>query len=326
MRGCTRILLSLLSIALAGLWAHGHATAAENWPQQAVRIIVPFPAGSGIDVAVRIIGDGLAKRWERPVVVENKPGAETTIGAGAFAAARDGHTLLYTTFGTLSVAPLTVEKLPFDPEADLVPLVPTVSVVVAISVTSSLAVRTLAELEALIRGKPGQLQWTSAPTLPRYVFAAFLKHRGLDMNYVAYRDASQQQIDLGEGRIHAFIAAVPTSSAPVAAGKARFIATTEPRRTQILPDVPSATESGYGEFTFVGGAGLFGWRDMPASIRQRVITSVNAVLSEPGVAEKLKAAGQQVIGGGPEALKDLVEQQRARVLEISKSIDLRAAK
>ena len=148
MRGCTRILLSLLSFAFAGSWAHDHATAAENWPQQAVRIIVPFPAGSGIDVAVRIIGDGLAKRWERPVVVENKPGAETTIGAGAFAAARDGHTLLYTTFGTLSVAPLTVEKLPFDPEVDLVPLVPTVSVVVAVSVTSSLAVRTLAELEA----------------------------------------------------------------------------------------------------------------------------------------------------------------------------------
>jgi tripartite-type tricarboxylate transporter receptor subunit TctC len=287
---------------------------------------VPFPAGSGIDVAARIIADGLGKRWEKAVVVENRPGGETTVGAGAFAAARDEHTLLYTSFGTLSVAPLTVEKLPFDPKTDLVPLVATASVVVAISVTNSLPAKTLAELEAVVRSQPGQLAWASSPTLPRYVFATFLKQRGLEMNYVVYRDASQPQIDLGEGRIHALIAAIPTSAAPVTAGKARFIATTEPHRTAILPDVPSADEAGYGEFTFVGGTGLFGWRDMPQSIREGVSTGVNAVLSEPAVAEKLKAAGQQVIGGSPEVLEDLIERQRARVLEISKMIDLRAAK
>ncbi|MDQ8728331.1 tripartite tricarboxylate transporter substrate binding protein [Bradyrhizobium sp. LHD-71] len=313
----------LVVFALCGA---GQSSLAQDWPQQTVRIVVPFPAGSGIDAAARIISDSLAKRWKQPVVIENKPGSETTIGAGTFAATRDGHTLLYTTFGTLSVAPLTVEKLPFDPEADLVPLVPTVSVVVAISVTTSLAVQTLAELEAVIRARKGQLAWASSPTLPRYVFATFLKQRGLEMNYVAYRDASQPQMDLGEGRIHAFIAAIPTSAASVAAGKARFIATTEPRRTTILPDVPSAAESGYGEFTFVGGAGLFGWRDMPHAIRERVVSSVNAVLSDPAVTEKLKAAGQQVIGGGPEALRELVEQQRARVLEISRSIDLKSAR
>jgi tripartite-type tricarboxylate transporter receptor subunit TctC len=325
MRGTVRMLASSLLLGFAACGAGQHA-AAENWPQQTVRIIVPFPAGSGIDVAARIIGDGLARHWQRPVMVENKPGGETTIGAGAFVAARDGHTLLYTTFGTLSVAPLTVEKLPFDPDADLVPLVPTVSVVVAISVTSSLSVTTLTDLEAVIRAKPGQLAWASGPTLPRYVFATFLKERGLQMNYVAYRDASQPQIDLGEGRIHAFIAAIPTSRAVVAAGKARFVATTEPRRTAILPDVPSTAESGYGELTFVGGAGLFGWRNMPPAIRERVITSANGVLSEAAVAERLRAAGQQVIGGGPEALKKLVEQQRSRVLEISKSIDLKSAR
>lgn len=325
MHSGTRTLRASLLVAFATCGA-AQPGLAQDWPQQTVRIVVPFPAGSGIDVAARIVGDGLAKRWAQPVVIENKPGGETTIGAGAFAAARDGQTLLYTTFGTLSVAPLTVEKLPFDPETDLVPLVPTVSVVVAVSVTSSLAVETLADLEAVIRAKPGQLAWASSPTLPRYVFATFLKQRGLEMSYVAYRDAAQPQIDLGEGRIHAFIAAMPTSAAPVAAGKARFIATTEPRRTAILPHVPSAAESGYGEFTFVGGAGLFGWRDMPRATRERVVTSVNAVLSEPAVTEKLKAAGQQVIGGGPEVLKDLVEQQRARVLELSKSIDLKSAR
>jgi tripartite-type tricarboxylate transporter receptor subunit TctC len=326
MRDRVRKLMQSLLVVLTSTCGTGQSVTAEQWPQQTVRIIVPFPAGSAVDIAARIIADGLAKRWQRPVVVENKPGAETTIGASAFVGARDGHTLLYTTFGTLTVAPLTVEKLPFNPETDLVPLVPTTSIAVVVTVTSSLPVQTLGELEAVIRAKPGQLAWASSPTLPRYVFATFLKQRGLEMNYVAYRDASQFQIDLGEGRIHALIAALQTSAAPVAAGKARILAVTEPRRTTVLPDVPTAAEAGYGEFTFIGGAGLFGWRDIPNSIRDRVIADVNAVLADDAVGEKLSLAGQQVIGGGPELLKDLVEQQRARVLEISKSIDLKSAR
>nr|WP_249134919.1 tripartite tricarboxylate transporter substrate binding protein [Bradyrhizobium sp. AUGA SZCCT0222] len=299
---------------------------AESWPQRAVRIVVPFPAGSAIDVAARIIGDGLARRWGQSVVIENKPGGETIIGTSAFVSARDQHALLYTTFGTVSVLPLTADNLPFNPQTDLVPLVPTVSVVVAVSVTSSLPVKTLSELEALIRSRPGEFAWASSPTLPRYVFTMFLKQRGLEMNYVGYRDASQPQADLGEGRIHAFVAAIPTSMPAVAAGKARFVATTEPQRTTILPEVASAAEAGYDELSFIGGAGMFVGNDMPASIRERVIADVNAVLSDAVITGKLKAAGQQVIGGGPDVLRRLVEQQAARVVEISRSIDLKSVR
>jgi tripartite-type tricarboxylate transporter receptor subunit TctC len=299
-----------------------HPAAADQWPQQTVRIVVPFPAGSAIDSAARILADGLSKRWERPVVIENKPGGETTLGTAAFVGARDGHTLLYTTFGTLSVAPLIVDKLPFNAETDLEPLVATTSVVVAVSVTASLPVRSLAELEAIVRANPGRLAWASSPTLPRYVFASFLKQRGLDMNYAAYRDAVQPQVDLGEGRVHAVIAALATSAATVAAGKSRLLAITEPRRSAIVPDVPTAAEAGYDEFTFVGGAGFFGWRDMPLPVRERVIRDVNAVLGDARVVEKLKAAGQEVIGGGPDQLGQLIAQQRTRVLAISRSIDI----
>jgi tripartite-type tricarboxylate transporter receptor subunit TctC len=299
---------------------------AEQWPTQNVRIIVPFPAGGAVDITARILADSLAKRWDQPVVVENKPGGETMIGAGAFVAARDGHTLLYTTFGTLSVAPLTVDKLPFDPKSDLVPLVPVASIVVGLNVTSTLPVTTLAELEAAIRAKPGQLAWSSAPTLPRYVFATFLKQRGLEMNFIAYRDASQPQIDLGEGRIHALITALPASASVVSLGKARLVAVTEPRRTQLVPDVPTATEAGYDELTFIGGAGLFGWKNMPETLRNRIVADVNAVLADAGIAERLKAGGQQVIGGGPDALAKLIAQQTGKVLEMSKAIDLKVGR
>jgi tripartite-type tricarboxylate transporter receptor subunit TctC len=313
-------------LAIVGSGCVNAAMAADTWPEHTVRIIVPFPAGGAVDIAARILAEGLAKRWDRTVVVENKPGGETTIGVTAFVGARDNHTLLYTTFGTLSVAPLTVDKLPFDPKTDLVPLVPVASIVVGLAVTNALSVKTLAELEAAIRAKPGQFAWSSAPTLPRYAFATFLKQRGLEMNFVAYRDNSQPQADLGEDRIQALITALPASASVVSSGKARLIAITEPRRSRLVAEVPTASEAGYDELTFIGGVGLFGWKDMPEGLRNRIVADTNTVLTETAAAERLKATGQQVIGGGPDILVRLIDQQTARVLEMSKSIDLKSAR
>ena len=324
MCGDVRTLIPSLLVTLAATFLITDPCAAQRWPQQNVRIIVPFPVGGAVDTAARVLADGLSKRWDRPVVVENKPGGETTIGAAAFVSAQDGHTLLYTTFGTLTVAPLTVEKLSYNPDNDLLPLVTVASIVVVVAATNSLPIATLADLEAVIRARPGQLAWSSSPTLPRYVFSAFLKQRGLDMTYVGYRDASQPQVDLGEGRLHALITAIPTAAAPVSAGKARFLAVTEPRRTMVIPDVPTAAESGYDEFTFIGGAGLFGWRDMPQLIRDRIVDDVNAVLADSNVRQRLRAGGQDVVGGGPELLKDLIARQRTRVLELSGLLDLKS--
>lgn len=298
----------------------------HEWPRQAVRLIIPFPAGAGNDVAARIVADGLSRRWGKPVVIENKPGGDTTIGVAAFVGARDEHTLLYTVFASLTLAPLTVEKLPYDMEVDLVPIAPAASVVVVVSVNSSLPVHSLADLEHVARSQPGKLSWASGPTLPRYVFATFLKQRGLEMTHVGYRDAAQPQADLGEGRIHVLITGVTASSAPVALGKSRFIAITEPQRSAVLPNVPTAAESGYDEMTFIGGAGLFGWKGMPEPLRLRISDDVNAVLADPAVQQKLAAAGQRAIRGGPEKLSALIAEQRKRVLEMARTIDLRAAR
>jgi tripartite-type tricarboxylate transporter receptor subunit TctC len=297
---------------------------AQEWPRQTVRLIVPFVAGAANDVAARIVADGLSRRWGKPVVIENRPGGETTIGVAAFVGARDEHTLLYTVFGSLTVVPLTMEKAPYDADIDLAPIAPVTSVVVVLSVNGSLPVHSLADLERVVRARPDQFSWAAGPTLPRYAFATFLKQRGLEMTYVGYRDTNQPQADLGEGRIHALITSVAASSAPVTLGKSRFIAITEPQRSAILPDVPTAAESGYDELTFIGGAGLFGWKGMPDALRSRINHDVNAVLDDPAVRQKLTAAGQQAIGGGPEKLSALIAAQRKRVLEISRTIDLRA--
>jgi hypothetical protein len=170
------------------------------------------PARSANDAAARIFADALGKKWGKPVVVEDKPGAEGTIGVGAFVAAQDDHTLLYTVAGSVTVAPLLIDKLPYDVERDLQPIAATTAIVLTLAVSNDLPVRSIPELIDVLRSNPGKYAWTSGPTLPRYVFAAFLKRNGLQMNFVSYRDASQPQADLGEGRIKALVTSLTASS------------------------------------------------------------------------------------------------------------------
>jgi tripartite-type tricarboxylate transporter receptor subunit TctC len=176
-------------------------SARADWPERQVKLIVTFPPGSANDAAARIFADALGKKWDKPVVVEDRPGAEGTIGVGSFVASQDDHTLLYTVAGSITVAPMLVEKLPYDVNHDLVPISATTAIVLTLAVSNQLSVSSIPELIAALRASPEKYAWTSGPTLPRYIFSAFLKQHGLKMNFVSYRDASLPQADLGEGRI-----------------------------------------------------------------------------------------------------------------------------
>ena len=146
----------------------------DDWPARAVKVIVPFAAGSANDVSARLYADGLARRWAKPVIVENKPGADAIVGGGAFANAKDDHTLLYGTASMVTVSPLLQEVLPYDPSRDMVPISSTASSIFVIAVHDQLPVRSLQELAQLARSKPGELSWSSGPSLPHFVFAAML--------------------------------------------------------------------------------------------------------------------------------------------------------
>jgi tripartite-type tricarboxylate transporter receptor subunit TctC len=238
-------MLSLLAVSASlSILAFPVAARAE-WPERSVKLIVTFPPGSANDAAARIFADALSKKWGKPVVVEDKPGAEGTIGVGAFVSSQDDHTLLYTVAGSVTVAPLLIDKLAYDVERDLQPIAATTAIVLTLAVSNDLPVRSIPELIDALRLNPGKYAWTSGPTLPRYVFAAFLKRNGLQMNFVSYRDASQPQADLGEGRIQALVTSLTASSSPVQTGKARFLAVVNrpaPRCCPILrPRANSAT-------------------------------------------------------------------------------------
>ena len=192
--------LLLLTLLLCSLTAILPNAAMAEWPERVVKIVVTFPPGSANDSAARIFADALSRKWGRPVVVENRAGAEGTIGVGSFVSSQDDHALLYTVGGSISVAPHLVDKLPYDVDRDLQPIASATEIVLTLAVNGGLGVSSIPELIEVLKANPGKYVWASGPTLPRFVFAAFLKRRGLAMNYAAYRDAAQPQADLGEGR------------------------------------------------------------------------------------------------------------------------------
>lgn len=300
--------------------------AAAIWPKRAVKFVVPFPAGSANDVAARILGDALATRWAQPVTVENLPGAESTIGVGDFVAAHDDHALLYTVAGSVTVAPLMFDRLRYDADRDLVPIVATASVILAVAVTAGMPAHTLDDLVRLARGRPGEWAWASGPTLPHYLFAAFLARHKLAMNHVAYRDAAQPQSDLGEGRIQVLVTSLQASASPVQAGKARYLAVTNSQRAAALPDVPTAREAGYPELTLDGVSGLFGRSGLPAALREQVADDVDSVLAEPSLRARLAATGQVVLGGTPAGFEALIDAQRRWARGVAELVDLKSAR
>jgi tripartite-type tricarboxylate transporter receptor subunit TctC len=300
------------------------ADADKAWPTRHVRIIVPFAAGGAQDTAARLYADGLSKRWDQPLIIENRPGADTHIATAEFIKARDDHTLLYGIPSAFTITPLLLGITPYDP-GDLVPISATASVVNPIVVHTGVPARSLGELARLAQAEPGKLLWGAAPGIPRYGFTAFLKRRGLDMPFVPYRDIATPQADLGEGRLQILVSSVLATTAPVQSGKARIIAVLDAQRAPMLPDVPTAAEAGYPEMTVDAFAGLFGWRDMPSALRDRIAGDVQAVAKNPVVRSRLEAAGQRALGTTPEEFAAAMERQRVRIGEIARLIDLKAA-
>ena len=314
----------LILLALVGAMGFPVVARAE-WPERTVKIIVTFPAGSANDAAARIFADALSKKWGKPVVVEDRPGAEGTIGVSSFVSAHDDHTLLYTVIGSVTVAPLQIDKLSYDPDRDLEPIAATTTIVLTLAVSNDLPVQSIEELIDVLRVNPGKYAWASGPTLPRYVFAGFLKQNALQMNFVAYRDASQPQADLGEGRIQALVTSLTASSSPVQRGKAHFLAVINPARAATLPDLRTVRELGHPELEIDGLSGFFGSKTIPEAVKNRIADDVAAVCLEPEVRRKLEAGGHNDLSGTTRELKAAIAKQRAWLSEISKVIDIRNA-
>jgi tripartite-type tricarboxylate transporter receptor subunit TctC len=322
MRNVKRLLLALV-IGIAGWLTLADAVSAQLWPQRSVRVIVPLPPGTAIDVSARLFAEHLGARWRHPVIVENMPGADGIFAAREFVGKRDNHTLLYSFAGPITINPLLYEKLPYDPAHDLVPIAMSSDNFLAVAASAKLAVHSLDELVKFARSRTTKLNWAATSGLPYFAVAGLQKSARIEMVYVPYRDFNPALADLGEGRIDVASTALTQMLPHNQAGKLTFLAVINRMRSPLAPDVPTATEAGYPDLTFDGVTGFFGWREMPVELRDRIAADVRVVANNPAVKERLATIGIVARGSTPSEFAAAIEEQRAKVTAIAAAIGMK---
>ncbi len=294
---------------------------AQAWPQRTVRLILPLPPGSGTDFAARLLAERLRERWGQPVVVENRQGADGIPAVTALLNARDTHLLLLSFAGIITINPLLHEQLPYDPVRDLVPIVPVMDNFLGVSASATLKVESLADLIKAAQAQPGKLNWAATPGLPYYIVLALLKSAGINMVQVSYRDFGPAIQDLNQGRLHVAATGVPFLMPHHQAGTAKLLFVSNRERSPQAPEVPTASEAGYPDLTFEGTVGLYGWRDMPAEIRDRIAADVHAVVADPAFGARLVMSGAVPRTGTPAEFGAAIEEQRVKLQALQRATE-----
>ena len=295
---------------------------AQTWPQRSVRFIVSLGPGSGADVGARLLADKLTVKWKQPVVVENRPGGDAVLAINAVISAKDDHTLLYTPTSSFTAHPFQMAKMPYDP-ADLSPIARASNTVIVIAVPGSSKIESVADLVKLIRAEPGKLNYSAATGLLDFIFEGYFKSANLAITRVPYRDVVTPTTDLSEGRIQAYVVGLPVVQAQVGGGRIRLAAVTNSARAPTIPKVPTVAEAGFPALTLDGLIGLFGPRDMPQALRDRIAADVKEVMADPTVAGRFTASGQIVSPGTEKEFAASLEEQRATIAAIVKQLGVK---
>lgn len=319
MRAFPSITLAFITIAFGLMGIVDLPAYAGAWPERNVRIITPFPSGTGGDICARLFAEKLAVRWGRPVVVENKPGADGILAVGAFVGANDDHTLLLTNGGPFTSNPFSHEKLPYDAARDALPISSASEAVISLAVPASLEIGSLADFVKFAAVQPGKLNWGATPGALDYIVPSFLEAAGLHITHVAYREIAPALQDLIEGRIQLYVSALATQLPFVQAGRARVLAVTNRERSALVPSVPTAVEAGFPKLTFDAFLGFFGPQSMSADLRERISADVRAVGTDPAVSARLPAVGLIARTSTPSELSAIVERERAAVAAFARN-------
>jgi tripartite-type tricarboxylate transporter receptor subunit TctC len=319
----TALVLPILAFSISTSFAQAPV---PSWPQKPVRFILPFGPASGADTVGRLFADRLSARWNKPVVIDNRPGGDGLVAINAFTSANDDHVLFLAPTGTFLSHPYEHDILPYDAERDLVPVVGVATIVLAVTVPASLDVHTLGEFVALARAQPGKLNAATAAGHANFLWQSFLKSTGLQVTKVPYRDVIPAIADLAEGRIQIVLSSLAAAQPQIQSGKVRLIAITSGERTSITPDTPTVAEAGFPALTLDGLIGLYGPRGMPLKLREAIAATFREVAaSEPLIAERLAATGQVVNVLGPEEFAARIKEQRQQLVAIAKELGMKAA-
>jgi tripartite-type tricarboxylate transporter receptor subunit TctC len=284
----------------------GHAQ--DAFPSKPVHILVPFPPGGAVDIVARTLADELGKRWSPSIIIENRPGAGGTIAAEATSkAAPDGYTLAVVASGH-AIVPFLYPKLGYDIFADFTPITLLGNSPNLILVRADSPVKTLADLIALARAKPGQLSYGHAGngTSPHLAAELLKVTAKIDVTAVPYKGGAPALNDLLGGHIPVSLNNVPEAIAQIQAGTVRPLAVTTAARSQLLPQVPTIAESGLPGYDTGVWWALVAPARLPADVKAKIYRDAAEAMKAPAVKERFALLGAAPIGSTPEALVALI--------------------
>ncbi|WP_028603820.1 Bug family tripartite tricarboxylate transporter substrate binding protein [Ottowia thiooxydans] len=285
-------------LACALLVTQAPSFAQDNFPNKPVKVIVPFPPGGGVDVIARMVGNKLSTDWGQPVVMDNKPGAGTLIGAHAVATApADGYTLLAATADTLAVAAALQSKPITLPEKTLLPLTQIVRTPLLIAVKMDSPYKNLSDFIEAARKNPGRLSYGSAGigTIHHMSMEGLAEQAKVDIKHVAYRGSGPAVADLLAGVIDVAMLESPTALPQIKGSKLRALGISTPARAAVAPDVPTIAEQGYPNFSAISWMGFAVARGTPPAIVEKLFAGIRDAIESPDVAQKLRGMGLEPV-------------------------------
>ena len=314
------------SLALAAAIGVAAAAQAQTFPAKPVRFIVPFAPGGQSDVVARAIGQKAGERWGQPVLVENKPGAATTIGSDFVAKSpADGYTIL------LAPAPFVITqyaypKLPYDTRVDFTPVTLLVTNPLVVTINpAKVPAKTFQEFVAAARKEPGKLNYGSPGngSLPHLATELFRLRSGIDVVHVPYKGGGPAIVDLVGGQI-AFMFASPLEvMSHVKAGKLNVLGVTSSKRLGYWPEVPTVIESGYPDYEALAWFGVVAPAATPRDVVAKLSADIVSALKSPDVSEKLTALGAEVAGTTPDEFGQFLAREHARWSEAVKAANVK---
>jgi tripartite-type tricarboxylate transporter receptor subunit TctC len=299
---------------------------AQQYPSRPIRIVVPFPPGGGVDLVARTFGEKISARLGQPVVIDNKPGAGTTIGLEAAAkAVPDGYTILVGPIGSQAIVYTTYRKLTFDLKRDLVPVSRIGYGTIAFIVPAGSKANSVREFVALAKANPGKYTFASSGTgaLIHLTGEMFKQAAGIDLTHVPYKGTAQILPDILDGRIDMALDSLPAYLTHIKSGKVRALAVASRERSPVMPELPTMAEAGtpgvvsstdYAMYAPGGTA-----RDIIAILNREV----QAIIAMPDVIAKLAAQGIELKGGTSESLQAELQEEFAKWAKVVKDANLK---
>jgi tripartite-type tricarboxylate transporter receptor subunit TctC len=282
---------------------------AQDFPSRPVHIVCPFPAGGGVDIVARLLGNALAEEWKRPVIVENRAGAGGTLGAAAVAHSQpDGYTILVGGAGSLAIGPALLKDRPYDPLRDLMPVAMIGTTAMVLAVNPKLSVKTAPELIAYARANPGKVTYASAGSgsILHLAMEMFAAQADIKLLHVPYKGAAPALADVVNGSVEVMMGDVPLFKPQLEAQRVRGLAVTTLERNADLPELPTLAQSGLPGFEAVFWHALFVPAGTSAAVVERISTDVRRVLANPALHSRLRDNGLTVTPSSPAELAAFV--------------------